>query len=256
MVQQAIELTIGEMLRSRGLRLATAESCTGGLIGHRLTNIAGSSDYYLGGVIAYANPVKKGVLGVRSQTLEEHGAVSRETVLEMALGVRRALGADIGLAVSGVAGPGGGTPEKPVGLVWIGLSAPDLETARRYQFAGERLSIKEQAAQAALELLEATLQGKQPGERGSADAARPERRESGVPVDVRVRYNAQGQVLPMSLTLDGIGYMMESTGRRWQDSEGEHILVMIKGGKAFELVCGTPGQMWTAREVGGARPFA
>jgi nicotinamide-nucleotide amidase len=256
MVQQAIELAIGDMLRSRGLNLATAESCTGGLIGHRLTNIAGSSDYFLGGVIAYANPVKMGLLGVRSQTLDEHGAVSRETVQEMAAGVRRALGADIGLAVSGVAGPGGGTPEKPVGLVWIGLSAPQVETERRYLFSGERLSVKEQAAQAALELLETYLQDKLLGDRDRVEDVPLDRREGGVPVDVRARYNAQGQALPVSLALDGISYVVESTGRRWQDGEGEHILVMIKGGKAFELLCSTPGGMWTAREVGKPGPFA
>jgi PncC family amidohydrolase len=255
MTQQAIEQTIGELLRSRGLRLGTAESCTGGLIGHRLTNIAGSSDYFLGGVISYANEVKVGALGVRQQTLDEHGAVSRETVLEMASGARRALGADIGLAVSGVAGPGGGTPEKPVGLVWIGLSAPQVESARRFQITGERVSVKEQAAQSALELLEDYLLGELVDVGENPHDAIQVSRERGVPVDVRARTNAQGQTLPVSVTLDGIGYMVESTGRRWQDAEGEHILVMIKGGKIFELVCSTPGR-WSAREVGKARPLA
>lgn len=255
MVQQPIEQTLGEMLRSRGLRLATAESCTGGLVGHRLTNVAGSSDYFLGGVIAYANHVKIRALGVREQTLDEHGAVSREAVLEMASGVRQVLQADIGLAVSGIAGPGGGSLEKPVGLVWIGLSAPPIEIARHYLFLGDRLSVKEQAAQAALELLEGALQGKLTALGEIPDKVTPGRRERGVPVDVRSRYNAQGQVLPVSLALDGINYLVESTGRRWQDAEGEHILVMIKGGKVFELVCEPRGQ-WSAREVGKGRPFA
>ena len=256
MLQHAIELTIGEILRSRGLHLATAESCTGGLIGHRLTSVPGSSDYYLGGVIAYANAVKVGALGVRTQTLDEHGAVSRETALEMAGGVRRALNADIGLAVSGIAGPGGGTPEKPVGLVWIGLSAPQIETARRCLFAGERAAVKEQAAQAALELLEETLQGQQVDAGESLIGDAPGSRERGVPVEVRARYNSQGQALPVSLALDGISYMVESIGRRWQDADGEHILVMIKGGKVFELVCTSPGRIWTARDVGKSRPLA
>ena len=252
MTPQKIEITIGELLRSRGLHLATAESCTGGLIGHRLTAIPGSSDYYLGGVIAYANAVKVSALGVRQQTLDESGAVSRETALEMAGGVRRALRADIGLSVSGVAGPGGGTPEKPVGLVWIGLIAPQAIAARRFRFTGERNQITTQAAQAALDLLEDYLQGKLAG---AGDAIQVSR-EPGVPLEVQARSNAQGQVLPVSLALDGIRYRVESTGRRWQDAEGEHILVMIKGGKVFELVHATPGGAWSARETGKTKPLA
>jgi PncC family amidohydrolase len=256
MVQQSIEISIGELLRSRALRLATAESCTGGLIGHRLTDIPGSSDYFLGGVIAYANAVKIKALGVNAQTLEEHGAVSRETVLEMASGVRQALASDIGLAVSGIAGPGGGTTEKPVGLVWIGLSAPLVEVARRCMFTGERLSVKEQAAQAAIEMLQDYLQGNlaEPGE--NLERAASGDQEKGVPVEVRVRSNVQGQALPVSLALDGVSYYVESTGRRWQDGEGEHILVMIKGGKVFELVHASPGGTWSARETGKATPLA
>lgn len=252
MTQETLEQKIGEMLRSRGLHLATAESCTGGLIGHRLTNVAGSSEYYLGGVIAYANAVKVKVLGVRQETLDELGAVSRDIVVEMASGVRRAFGAEIGLAVSGIAGPGGGTPDKPVGLVWIGLRAPQAIAARRCKFEGGRRQIKEQAAQAALELLGDYLQGRLAG---AGDAIQVSR-EPGVPVDVQARSNAQGQALPVSLALDGISYRVESIGRRWQDAEGEHILVMIKGGKVFELVHASPGGMWTARETGKTKPLA
>ena len=146
-----LELTLGELLRKLGLTLATAESCTGGLVGHLLTNVPGSSDYYLGGMITYSNQAKAGLLGVRQETLEQHGAVSRETVLEMARGVRLAFDAHIGVSISGIAGPTGGTPEKPVGLVWIGLSVTGFDTAWRHQFSGERLSVKEQSAQAALQ---------------------------------------------------------------------------------------------------------
>ncbi len=256
MVEQSMEYKVGENLRKRGLRLATAESCTGGLVGHRLTNIPGSSDYFVGGVVAYANAVKMQALGVRLQTLDEHGAVSRETVLEMASGVRRALAADIGLAVSGIAGPGGGTPEKPVGLVWIGLSAPQTIVARRYLFSGDRTSVKEQAAQAALELLDETLQGKLPDAGESLGDIVPGSQVRGVPVEVRARTSAQGQALPVSLALDEITYRVESIGRHWQDVEGEHILVMIKGGKVFELVYASAGKVWLAREVGKDRPFA
>ena len=150
MTQIPIEVKLGELLREKGLRLAVAESCTGGLIGHRLTNIPGSSTYYIGGIVSDAYEAKVRLLGVRWETLESHGAVSRETVVEMARGVRQALAAAIGLAVSGIAGPGGGTPEKPVGFTWIGLSTPDGDQAWSYQFAGEREQVKQQASEQAL----------------------------------------------------------------------------------------------------------
>ncbi|MDA1330608.1 MAG: CinA family protein [Chloroflexi bacterium] len=147
-----LEEIIGDKLRARGLRLALAESCTGGLVGHRLTNIPGSSTYYMGSVTAYAYEAKVRLLGVAWVTLERHGAVSAETVEEMARGGRRALAADIGISVSGIAGPGGGTIEKPVGLVWMGLSAGDGDWAQQHHFKGDRVHVKEQAAQAALQL--------------------------------------------------------------------------------------------------------
>ncbi|MBN2550894.1 MAG: CinA family protein [Anaerolineales bacterium] len=151
--QPPLEVQAGELLRRRGLRLAVAESCTGGLIGHRLTNIPGSSTYYMGSVTAYAYEAKVRLLGVRWATLEKFGAVSKETVIEMARGVRHALAADIGLSVSGIAGPGGGTPEKPVGLVWIGLSADDVDEAWSFVWQGDRLLNKELSAEQALQLL-------------------------------------------------------------------------------------------------------
>lgn len=149
---QNLETLIGDKLRERGLRLGLAESCTGGLVGHRLTNVAGSSTYYMGSVTAYAYEAKVRLLGVTWATLERHGAVSAETVSEMALGCRRALAADVGIAISGIAGPGGGTPEKPVGLVWMALSAADGVWTRKFNFDGDRLAVKEQAAEAALQL--------------------------------------------------------------------------------------------------------
>jgi len=152
-MKKALEITVGELLRRRGLRLAVAESCTGGLIGHRVTNIPGSSTYYMGSVTAYAYEAKVRLLGVRWETLEKYGAVSKETVLEMSRGVRKALAADIGIAVSGIAGPGGGTAEKPVGLTWIGLSAADVDEAWRFIWDGDRLQVKEHSAERALQLL-------------------------------------------------------------------------------------------------------
>lgn len=148
-----LEIEIGGLLRARGWKLATAESCTGGLIGHRITDIPGSSDYYLGGVVAYAYEAKAALLGVSWETLQKHGAVSRETVLEMARGARTMLGADIAVSVSGIAGPGGATPDKPVGTTWLGLSTAQGEWARVYCFRGDRAQNKASAAQAALQFI-------------------------------------------------------------------------------------------------------
>lgn len=147
---EPLEVQIGALLRARGWRLAAAESCTGGLIGHRLTNVPGASIYYQGSVTAYAYEAKVRLLGVRWETLERCGAVSRETVLEMARGVRQALAAELGISVSGIAGPGGGTPDKPVGTTWIGLSAPTGEDAWLYHWSGDRLQVKQQSAEEAL----------------------------------------------------------------------------------------------------------
>lgn len=142
-----------DTLRGQGKTLATAESCTGGLIGKRVTEIAGASDVYLGGVVAYANAVKEAQLGVRRETLVGDGAVSEAVAREMAEGVATALGADAGVAVTGVAGPGGGTPEKPVGTVWHAATLGGRTVSRLETFPGDRRSVRERAAQAALFLL-------------------------------------------------------------------------------------------------------
>jgi nicotinamide-nucleotide amidase len=155
---KTLEVLVGELLRRRGLRLSVAESCTGGLIGHLLTNVAGSSTYYMGSVTAYAYEAKVRLLGVSWDTLEKYGAVSAETALEMAQGIRLALVADIGISVTGIAGPTGGTPDKPVGTVWIGISTPNEEYARHFLWFGSRLAIKKQSANAALNLLAEHLQ--------------------------------------------------------------------------------------------------
>ncbi len=165
---ELIEVVIGKLLTKKGLKLAVAESCTGGLIGHRITNVPGSSDYYLGSVTAYAYEVKQRLLGVSQETLTEHGAVSRETVIEMAYGIRACLKADfpidctVGISVSGIAGPGGSTPGKPVGLVWIGLSSHEGNHAWRYIWKGNRIQNKESSAQEALQLLLDYLNGQLP----------------------------------------------------------------------------------------------
>jgi len=143
---------IAPLLKERRLKIATAESCTGGLIGHTITNVPGSSEYYEGGIISYSNEMKMRFLEVKEQTLKEHGAVSEHTAKEMAEGVRCATGADIGIATTGIAGPGGGTEEKPVGLVYISLASESETKVERHIFHGNRWENKEQTCRAALSL--------------------------------------------------------------------------------------------------------
>jgi len=154
-----LEVSTGQLLIKAGLKLVVAESCTGGLISHRITNIPGSSEYYLGGVCAYAYKAKRSILGVRSDTLEKYGAVSEETVLEMSLGVRKLFSKEvpieklIGISVSGIAGPGGGMPNKPVGLVWVSISSSDGNLAWSRVFEGDRIQNKNYSSDFALSLL-------------------------------------------------------------------------------------------------------
>jgi len=158
---------VGVLLRERGLFLLTAESCSGGLLAHLVTSVPGSSDYFLGGVVAYSNTAKQRWLKVRAATLREFGAVSREIVLEMASGARNTLRARVpvervvALAISGIAGPGGGTLQKPVGLVWIALSSAAGERVQNFHLGGSRKEVMRQAAIAALEMLEGQLSSQQ-----------------------------------------------------------------------------------------------
>ena len=148
-----IEEDIGRALREHGWSLAVAESCTGGLLGERITRVSGSSAYFLGGVIAYSNAVKTGILGVDEAVLAREGAVSEAVVRQMAQGVRVQLGADVGIGITGVAGPGGGTAQKPVGLVYIGLSAPGIDVVAGPVFTGDREAVRRQAVDTALKMV-------------------------------------------------------------------------------------------------------
>jgi competence/damage-inducible protein CinA-like protein len=148
-----------EACRRAGRRLAVAESCTGGMLGQRLTAIAGSSEVFAGGVIAYDNEVKIELLGVDREQLERHGAVSEEVVTAMATGAKRRFGVDVGVAVTGIAGPGGGSAEKPVGTVWIAVATADEIVARQLRLFGDRDEVRRRAAQAALDLVRRSSAG-------------------------------------------------------------------------------------------------
>jgi nicotinamide-nucleotide amidase len=154
-----LEEEIGTLLRQKGLTLGIVESATGGLLSHRITNIAGSSDYYKGSVTAYSNQVKAGVVGVREATLNQYGAVSSQVAEEMAQGGRKILDADICLADTGIAGPGGESAGKGVGLFYIGLSHRESTFSQKYNFKGDREQNKQSAAEAALEWLKEYLAG-------------------------------------------------------------------------------------------------
>ncbi len=146
-------LSLAEELRAQNLLCATAESCTGGLIGAMLTSVPGSSEWYLGGVISYANHVKQEVLGVSEESLLSAGAVSEPVVRSMAAGACRITGADAAMATSGVAGPGGGSPEKPVGTVWIAVALHGQSHAQMFHFSGNRDAVRMQAARQAVQML-------------------------------------------------------------------------------------------------------
>lgn len=160
--ETTMEAVVGDLLKQRRLTIALAESCTGGLVGHRITNVPGSSTYLKGGVVAYADEIKQQSLGVRAETLAAHGAVSEATAIEMAGGARRVLGADLGLAVTGIAGPDGGTPDKPVGTVCFALVSATAAYHRRYQLWGNREWVKLLSSQIALDWVRRYLLGMDP----------------------------------------------------------------------------------------------
>lgn len=159
MVLITLSQQIGEMLEQKGLTLGTVESATGGLISHTITNVPGSSEYYRGSVIAYKNDIKIKVIGVFADTLEKYGSVSAQVAEEMALGGKRLLDVDICIADTGIAGPGGATEEKPVGLFYLGFADASGALSQRHRFYGDREQNKQSAAEAALMWLKEYLLG-------------------------------------------------------------------------------------------------
>ena len=150
---EELEEVIGKYLRNKKLTLAVAESCTGGYLGHRITNVPGSSDYFLQGVMAYSNQAKIDLLGVPPGKIEKYGAVSSQVAADMADGIRDRSGADFGLSITGIAGPSGGTKDKPVGLVYTALAADEETLVKKNLFLGNRNAVKFQSSQRALDML-------------------------------------------------------------------------------------------------------
>jgi nicotinamide-nucleotide amidase len=152
-----LAVVVGAMLRERGLTLSLAESCTGGLLAKRLTDESGASDYLNAAFVTYSNAAKRDIIGVQPETIAMHGAVSEQCAREMAAGARMTARTSVGVAVTGIAGPGGGSADKPVGTVWIGAALPGSTHARKFIFAGNRSEVRERSAQAALDLLRRLL---------------------------------------------------------------------------------------------------
>ena len=228
-MEASLEALVGRELRARGWTLALGESCTGGLVGHRITQVTGSSDYFAGGVIAYTNEAKGALLGVAADTLHTHGAVSAETAVEMASGAREAFAADVGLSVTGIAGPGGGTANKPVGLTFIGVVTPAAERVERYQWSGDRQSNKEDSAEAALQLVLLALGGEAMQE----------------PVTVETHLESDGTLRPLAFIWRDQRHAIESYGRRWEQGGQMHFLVQDGSLRTFELAYSTDQASWT-----------
>jgi len=151
------EQIVGEILRNKKLTLSAAESCTGGRIGDKITNIPGSSDYFLGSMVTYSNEAKLALLEVKIESLKAYGAVSEQIAKEMGLGSRKVFGSDIGISTTGIAGPSGGSKEKPVGLVWFAVTDGKATKTDSVVFSGDRLDVKESAANHAIEMIIAFL---------------------------------------------------------------------------------------------------
>ena len=158
-----LEERLGDLLRQRGGTISVAESCTGGLLASRITDVPGSSAYFRGGIVAYQNDVKERLLGVSPEILKRFGAVSEESARAMAHGCRKLFSSDIAVAITGIAGPGGGSPNKPVGLVYIAVSALDKVACERFFWSGDRALNKESSVRAALNMVVRTLKAAEAG---------------------------------------------------------------------------------------------
>lgn len=243
---------LGGQLKQRHLSIALAESCTGGMIASILTDIPGSSHYVMGGVVSYSNFAKMQVLGVRTETLDAHGAVSPETALEMSQGVRDLLQTDLAIAVTGVAGPGGGTPEKPVGLVYLHLATANVDWGEMHIWPHDRIGNKHATVAASLRLALRYLQ------EGMADAGRQDVSGPEPMSTVLVEATWQGEVWrPQAVWLEGGRKQVVGVGRQERTPEGGWMMTVefSDGGRAELLVDPLAG-VWRLRRYWPARRYA
>jgi nicotinamide-nucleotide amidase len=249
-----LEERVGALLLEQDLTLATAESCTGGLLGHLLTNVPGSSAYYVGGVIAYSYEAKERLLGVQHETLAAHGAVSEETAREMARGARDRLHAGVAVALTGIAGPGGGMPSKPVGLVYIALAAPEAEICEHHVWQGDRVANKKKSAEAALRLLLSFLTS----ETAAEPSLKPAVEFLREPVGVDIHLRRDGTAIPLGFAWRSRHYRIESWGRESAEVRDGHTwhcyLVQTAGAETWELCQDTETAQWHLVRHWAAKP--
>lgn len=230
---EAIVSQIGALLIKKEATLATAESCTGGLIGHLLTNVAGSSQWYIGGAISYSNELKQQLLAVNADTIEDVGAVSAEVAEQMARGAQQAFGTEYAISVTGIAGPSGGTAEKPVGLTYIGIATPQEVSVQRFVWDGDRHVNKQQSAKQALIMLLEKL-GADSEVSKSASPRRSAIGEGGS-AKVEIVFQPDGRMRPVSFAWQGRTLKVTSWGRQWEKEGVRHFLVMTTGDRVWEL---------------------
>ena len=240
MTDSSLEADIVKILSERGQTIGTAESCTGGLIAHRLTNIPGSSACVWGGIVAYANEIKEHVAGVQHETLVKYGAVSAETATELARGARRLLKVDVAVSVTGIAGPGGGSADKPVGLTFIGVAAEGYDVVKKHVWEGDRLGNKEQSADAALRMVLDYLEG---GTRAAVNT------QDEIVTAVDADILPDGRVTPRGFTWQGKRRLVTNIGRQWVEGQRRHVLVSTENGDTFELAVSMPAMAWTGKVV-------
>jgi PncC family amidohydrolase len=245
-----IEKRIGELLTQHNLTISTAESCTGGLIGHKITNIPGSSNYFAGSAVVYSNEAKINLLDVQPATIDKFGAVSRQTVTEMAAGVRKLFKTDIGLAVSGIAGPDGGTDEKPVGLIWIAINLQGYEDSWDFDFQGNRLQIKEKTAQKSLDLLETLIQSANQHPEDTTKAQdRQVKNLRFKNVEVWGFFDRNGNLTPKGFIYQDKEYEIQMISRKWQFDDDLHFLVMVPINRVYELIFKSQEKRWVLRNL-------
>jgi PncC family amidohydrolase len=247
---------VGRLLLDRKLTLALAESCTGGLVGSLVTDVPGSSSYFLGSAVTYAYSAKEAILGVRHETLSTFGAVSAETAAEMARGARRLFGADLAASVTGIAGPDGGSVDKPVGLVHIHLSAPDAEIGERHIWTSDRAGNKHLSALEVLRVVVRYLEARPIGETKEAMSHLEFVNE---PISVQARFLPDGQMQPIAFTWRERTRYIADIGRQWQDEIDGTVwrsyLVRSSKAEVFELRFDPIRNRWMlARAWLGTRP--
>ena len=243
--------TAGHLLTAAGLTIALAESCTAGLLASTLTDVAGSSAYVLGGVVSYSNEAKMRLLGVPESTLSSQGAVSAETAVFMATGARTVFESDLALAVTGIAGPGGGTADKPIGLVYLHLAGPDASWGERHVWPYDRIGNKLASVEAALSMLIGYLEGQRTGGRGRGtedgrprtEDGRPKTEDGGQRPEVLVRPVVveggwrEGRWRLDAIWLEGRRLEISGQGRQSQEADGTTIVMAeTADGARLELV--------------------